>query len=112
MRQGSSLPGARRLIMSSVIGGSSNQVGVRNPTLLANRRLPPPSRSLATALRGARSRGVSLTAELHHYQGRDLFPLSMASRVAYAARFFNAICRGGAPGQAGCLRPTEKGGAH
>ena len=29
---------ARRFIISSVIGGSSNQVGVRNPTLPANRR--------------------------------------------------------------------------
>jgi hypothetical protein len=29
---------ARRFLISSVIGGSSNQVGVRNPTLSANHR--------------------------------------------------------------------------
>jgi putative transposase len=44
-------------MISSVIGGSPNQVVCRNPTLPANHRWPTASRSFATALLGrARSR--------------------------------------------------------
>src|SRR5436305_1360259 len=41
---------ARRFIISSVIGGSSNQVGCDNPTLLGESSMTDRSRSLATAL--------------------------------------------------------------
>jgi hypothetical protein len=51
---------ARRFIISSVIGGSSNQVGCRNPTLPTNHRWPQRSRPPATALCGARVRAASL----------------------------------------------------
>jgi hypothetical protein len=62
---------ARRLIISSVIGGSSNQVGVSDPTLPANRRSPPQSRPLATALLVGRACGRLCSIELHHHSGRD-----------------------------------------
>jgi hypothetical protein len=61
---------AQRLIISSVIGGSSNQVGCRNATLPTNHRWPTASRSLATALWAARSL-MACSAELHHALGRD-----------------------------------------
>jgi len=51
----------RRFIISLVIGGSSNQVGVSNPTVPANQRWPPQSRPPATALfDGARAGGFAL----------------------------------------------------
>jgi hypothetical protein len=51
---------ARRFMISSVIGASSNQVGDCNPTLPANHRCPPRSCLLAPALWGARSRASPL----------------------------------------------------
>jgi hypothetical protein len=73
---------AQRLIISSVIGGSSNQVGCRNATLPTNHRWPTASRSLATALWAARSL-TACSAELHHALGRDprAHPLTMPCRI-------------------------------
>src|SRR5215472_14260115 len=68
---------ARRFIISSVIDGSSNQVGGSQPD--PYRRIiddHPPSRPPATALpEGARAGGFA-TADLHHHQGRD--PIELA----------------------------------
>jgi hypothetical protein len=60
----------RRFMISSVIGGSSNEVVCRNPTLPANHRWPTASRSFATALLMARSLEACF-ALLHHSRGPD-----------------------------------------
>src|SRR6185312_9861040 len=61
---------ARRFIISSVIGGSSNQVGVATRPY---RRITGGHREAGRPLRrygGARAAGFA-TAELHHALGRD-----------------------------------------
>src|SRR5580700_4586515 len=64
---------ARRFIISSVIGGSSNQVGVATRPY---RRITGDHREAARSLqryRGALPSGFA-TAELHHHLGRDPIP--------------------------------------
>src|SRR5215467_12201038 len=66
---------ARRFMMSLVIGSSSNQVDVHNPTvpgIIDDHPAKPLPRY--SALWGALARGFA-TAELHHSRGPDLSDL-------------------------------------
>ena len=65
----------RRFIISSVIGGSSNKVGSRNPTLPGEPSMA--DRKLLVRYSAMKARWLAAcSAELHHSRGHDLRALT------------------------------------